>query len=286
MNKGNYGFSLPPNVATRIAPPEWRRVKTFFAAGVFSTEIVPQNVFQLLVLVFGGGGGGGGGFTGAGYSGAGGGGGGFASGIIDVVPGQLLPAITVGAGGAGGIDAYNGVTGNTSSFGSILTASGGVGGAASSATNAAGGVGFASPTLRGATTFSGGTGGAGDHSSGSGTHTGGGGAPGSLFGNGLPGAQGASHYGGSLPMVSSKIGPISFLDFVSCNVSVLYDGLIQIGVGATTDGTGAVFFAGGAGQNANLVGTINGQAGGGGGGYGGGMSGGHGAVIMAWSEGY
>ena len=89
MNKGNYGISLPPNISTRIAPPEWRRAKLITATT--STETVPQNVYQIAVAVAGGGG------NGAGSSGAGGGGGGFAFGVIDVVPGQLLPTITIGA---------------------------------------------------------------------------------------------------------------------------------------------------------------------------------------------
>ena len=27
MNKGTYGYPLPPNVPTRIAPPEWKNAK-------------------------------------------------------------------------------------------------------------------------------------------------------------------------------------------------------------------------------------------------------------------
>ena len=97
MNKGTYGYPLPPNAPTRIAPPEWRSCKLITATT--SAEVVPQNVYQMLAMVWGGGGQGGGG------------GGGFAMGIIDVVPGQLLPTITVATGGAGG----------SSSFGACLS---------------------------------------------------------------------------------------------------------------------------------------------------------------------
>ena len=86
MNKGTYGFPIPPAMPTRIAPPEWRSHKLISATT--SSEVVPNNVWQMLALVWGGGAAGGSG---------GGGGGGFAMGIIDVVPGQILPTLTVGA---------------------------------------------------------------------------------------------------------------------------------------------------------------------------------------------
>jgi len=86
MNKGTYGYPLPPNAPTRVAPPEWKSCKLITTTT--STEVVPQNVFQMGVAVFGGG---------ANGSGAtAGGGGGFAFGILDVVPGQYLPTLTVG----------------------------------------------------------------------------------------------------------------------------------------------------------------------------------------------
>ena len=103
MNKGNYSYPPAPNRPTRIAPPEWRNGKIITATT--STEVVPQNVYQILAMVFGGGA--------NGTVATGGGGGGFAMGIIDVVPGQLLPTITVGA-----------ISG-TSSIGTILSATGG-----------------------------------------------------------------------------------------------------------------------------------------------------------------
>lgn len=56
MNKGTYGYPLPPNAPTRVAPPEWRSMKAFFTPGTYSNEVVPQNVYQMLALVWGGGG--------------------------------------------------------------------------------------------------------------------------------------------------------------------------------------------------------------------------------------
>ena len=56
MNKGTYGYPLPPNAPTRVAPPEWRSCKAFFNAGTYTGEIVPQNVYQIGVAVIGGGG--------------------------------------------------------------------------------------------------------------------------------------------------------------------------------------------------------------------------------------
>ena len=52
MNKGNYGYSLPPNVPMRVAPPEWKSYKLITATT--SAEVVPQNVYQMAVAVFGG----------------------------------------------------------------------------------------------------------------------------------------------------------------------------------------------------------------------------------------
>ena len=104
MNEGNYGYPKTPNKPIRIEPPKWRNYKMILSTT--SSEIVPQNVHQMLVMVFGGGGNGGVGKSG-------GGGGGFAQAIIDVIPGQLLPTITIGAAAG------------TTSFGSMLTATGG-----------------------------------------------------------------------------------------------------------------------------------------------------------------
>ena len=53
MNKGTYGFGSPPNFATRVAPPRWVNFKLITTTT--SAEVVPQNVFQMGVAVFGGG---------------------------------------------------------------------------------------------------------------------------------------------------------------------------------------------------------------------------------------
>lgn len=69
MNKGMYGFGMPPSVATRVAPGRWANYKMI--TSTTSSEVVPQNVYQIGVAVWGGGGNGS-------TSNAGGGGGGFA----------------------------------------------------------------------------------------------------------------------------------------------------------------------------------------------------------------
>jgi hypothetical protein len=148
--------------AVRVAPPEWRQAKLI--TDNTSSEVVPQNVFQMLVCVFGAGGSGGannGGQT------TGGGGGGFSMGIIDVTPGQLLPAITIGVGGATSSFVSNGASGGTSSFGTLLSATGGGGGLQQIGTNAAivggsGGVGIVSASVRQGYQLSSGGGGGGE----------------------------------------------------------------------------------------------------------------------------
>ena len=159
MNKGSYGYPLPPNGFVRVAPSEWTQYKLITTTT--STETVPQNVFQMGVAVFGGGGTGG-------SAVAGGGGGGFAFGIVDVIPGQLLPTITIGA------------SAGTSSFGTLLSATGGTN--AVTITPGTGGSGSGSSLLRGFMTASGGAGGSGNN--------GGSGAAGSFYGNGGTGGGG------------------------------------------------------------------------------------------------
>ncbi len=96
MNKGMYGFGLPPNYATRVAPAVWTNCRPYIRSGTYNDFVVPQNVYQIMVCVWGAGGGGS-----ANSSGIdslfprGGDGGGYAQGIIDVVPGQVLDTITV-----------------------------------------------------------------------------------------------------------------------------------------------------------------------------------------------
>lgn len=86
LNKGTFGSPLPPNVQTRVAPATYTNYKLITATT--STEVVPQNVYQMLVMVWGGGGGGSGGGPNINYSSSGGGGGGgYAMSIVDVIPG-------------------------------------------------------------------------------------------------------------------------------------------------------------------------------------------------------
>lgn len=86
------------------------------------TFTVPLFIYKLRVHVWGGGGGGG---NAAGTQSGGGGGGGFALGILNVLPGQVIP-FTIGTGGANGAPGANG---GASTF-LTLTANGGVGGTA------------------------------------------------------------------------------------------------------------------------------------------------------------
>ena len=140
MNKGMYGFGLPPNVATRVAPPTWARSKVITTAGAFSFT-VPQNVYQLAFVAAGAGGGGGGwGGTINIQGGTGGGGGGYAEGILDVIPGQTITGV-IGAGGAAGVgnntaaSATAGSAGGTTSIGTAVSCTGGNGGNKGTANN-------------------------------------------------------------------------------------------------------------------------------------------------------
>lgn len=266
MNKGNYSYPPAPNRPTRIAPPEWRNGKIITATT--STEVVPQNVYQILAMVFGGGA--------NGTVATGGGGGGFAMGIIDVVPGQLLPTITVGA-----------ISG-TSSIGTILSATGG--------SASTGGAGTASANLRGRLTASGG--------SPTGSNSGGA-ASGSPLGNG--GAPSANPSGGGAwggVAATTTIGATSI-----SSIGSSADGLLAIanikglpGKGATSasdqPGIGCGAFSqadcstclppiiGGGGGGGGTKGGKAGFAGGGGGSATSAGDGGQGVVLLFWTEGY
>lgn len=155
------GIATPPNEMARIAPPEWRNEQVYLAPGSFSFT-VPQNVYQILAMVWGGGGTG---YNNGSSSNRGGGGGGFAMGVIDVVPGQILPLITVGS-----------ISG-TSSVGSLLSATGGT--TATTGVTGVGGTGVVSPVLRQTLISTGGSGTQGYCASG--------GSAGSATGNGTSG---------------------------------------------------------------------------------------------------
>ncbi len=87
--------------------------------------VAPPDVRLAKVRLVGAGGGGGGGD--ADYTGGGGGAGGYAEAIVPVDPGGVV-VVTVGVGGAGGVPRYNGAVGGSTSFGSLVAASGGSGG--------------------------------------------------------------------------------------------------------------------------------------------------------------
>lgn len=91
-------------------------ITTFTSNGTYT---VPSNCRKILVQIVGGGGGS------AGYNEAGGGGG-FAEGVYSVTPGATY-SVTIGGGG-GGVGYYAAAgDGGTSSFGSLISASGGYG---------------------------------------------------------------------------------------------------------------------------------------------------------------
>ena len=132
---------------------------------------VPAGVTQAFVEVYGGGGGGARLTTGTGPSG--GGGGGITKELVNLI-GVTSVTITVGAGGAGGInDGDVGLPGGTSSFGAFCSATGGSGGtingnAAATGTGSGGdinwSIGQGSVAVRNAqdTGFNGGAGGGGE----------------------------------------------------------------------------------------------------------------------------
>lgn len=55
MNKGQYGYPIPPNAPTRVAPANWTNQMMDTSPGT-KTFTVPQNVFQIRATAMGGGG--------------------------------------------------------------------------------------------------------------------------------------------------------------------------------------------------------------------------------------
>ena len=110
------------------------------AANVTYTYTPPTGLAFIIVKVVGGGGGAGGSASASGNNGSGGaGGGGYAEAKIDA---SYLPAsvtITAGKAGAGQATDVDGVTGSTSSFGNLVTASGGALSSAGAGTAGGGG---------------------------------------------------------------------------------------------------------------------------------------------------
>ena len=278
MNRGLYGQPAPLGAPARVAPEIWRNYDLITVTT--SVWVVPKNVFQIYAMVWGGG------AAGTDATG-GGGGGGFAMGIIDVVPGQMLPTITIGAGGA-----TSGAAGGTSSIGAILSATGGV-------SQGAGGEGTTEAGLRNAFTAAGGTANATASTAGaaSGSPYGVGGSPTTIGAGGAAwGLQfSGSSFGASTPVSGASSGD-GFLALarkggLSGQGGTSTTAIVGIGCGSFShsslvNGPFPVFGGGGAGYNAG-----NGGKGGRGGGGGGGASGtagfgGDGAVILFWTEGY
>jgi hypothetical protein len=162
-------------------------VQTFTANGSFT---VPCGVTSISVQVWGGGGGGAGDGTNNTTAGAGGGGGGYSTGVIAVVPGNVI-AYTVGAGGAGGGGATNGGAGGATTF-STVSAAGGGGGTRENGGGGAGGLGNTNNGVAGANS-SGTTGGNG----GAGGNGGNGGAGGTNGNNGSAGVAPGGGGGGA-----------------------------------------------------------------------------------------
>jgi hypothetical protein len=110
----------PSGNALSISASGVPTMQVFTSSGTFT---VPAGVSRIMVAAWGGGGGGGASY--GQYSGGGGGGGGFGQGVFSVTPGTLF-TVTVGAGGS--LGSPSGTTpqsGGTTSFGSLLSASGG-----------------------------------------------------------------------------------------------------------------------------------------------------------------
>jgi hypothetical protein len=128
---------------------------TYTQAGTY-TFTVPSCANYICIEVWGGGGGGGGATSG---SGGAGGGGGYGQGCFVVTPGSNH-TVQVGAGGGGRSGVNAGISGGTSSVGTLISATGGGGGAAGG-----GGLGGAGGTSTAPVSFAGGSGGNGNASS-------------------------------------------------------------------------------------------------------------------------
>ena len=114
--------------------PGFSTQQVFASSGSF---VVPNDVTAVRVRLVGGGGGGGG--SSAGLGGGGGGAGGYAEGVFTVVAGSSI-VVTVGGAGVG-VSAGAAGNGGTSSFGSLISATGGLGGVSNGA-GGSGGLGF------------------------------------------------------------------------------------------------------------------------------------------------
>lgn len=129
-------FQLMSSVASTVPV-----VRTYLNAASPATWTKPTGLKYVVVEVQAGGGGGGG-STLAGRVSGGGGGGGYAKETILATSLGATETVTIGAGGAGS-GTTTGSTGGTSSFGSLVSATGGLGGEVSSGIAVPGGVGGA-----------------------------------------------------------------------------------------------------------------------------------------------
>jgi hypothetical protein len=106
-------------------------IRTYTTSGSPHTWTKPTGLKYVIVELVGAGGGGQGSIN-NGNDGAGGGGGGYSRKKISVASLGLTETITIGAGGGGGGPSGGvGTTGGTTSFGSLVTATGGFGGGVS-----------------------------------------------------------------------------------------------------------------------------------------------------------
>ena len=183
MNNAIYGSDLAPGYSKRVGiPPYWQNI--ILVTKNTSNFRVPQGVYTIGIACFGAGGGG---ASGRYIRAVGGAGGGFAFGILKVQPGQLLPTITIGTGGTGGVNDQNGTTGGTTSVGTLLTATGGGGGVSNANATSVGGTGTVDASLIYARTYTGGSVADWEQS--------GGASAGSFYGNGSD--PGAANTGGA-----------------------------------------------------------------------------------------
>jgi hypothetical protein len=109
-----------------MSPYPGSQVQTRFTSGGSYSKPAGAKQFRIQVQAGGGAGGG------AAAAGAGGQGGGYAESLVDAASLSASTTVTVGSGGTG-VSAGTGNTGGTSSFGSLVSATGGVGGQATAA---------------------------------------------------------------------------------------------------------------------------------------------------------
>jgi hypothetical protein len=254
------GFAALGLLLAGLAGPASAQTTVFdFSGGASQSYIVPVDVTQVSVRLWGAGGASGSGFV---FTPANGGGGGYVTGLLTVVPGETL-TILVGGGGTPSLPFVNSVNGGANGGGSggqgaqvpggggggrsgirrgateLVTAGGGGGSGQSAAGGAGGG------TIGSAGAPAGSGGGGGTQAAG-GAAGGGNGTPGSAFqgGNGgvggIGGGGGGGGYfgGGGGDGSEGGGGGSSFLGTLS-------SAMTESGSGATPGGTSDPFYAAG-----------------------------------------